>query len=72
VAVESTLPPDARFTVVHGGSRRLVDRLLLSRALAARLAGAWIGNDALPDEALTPTARVRGSTHAPVVAELDL
>jgi endonuclease/exonuclease/phosphatase family metal-dependent hydrolase len=68
--VELAVPAAARYTVVHDGSPRLVDHLLLSRALAAGLRAASIPNQALPDEA--SAAEVRASTHAPVVADLEL
>jgi endonuclease/exonuclease/phosphatase family metal-dependent hydrolase len=72
VAVADRVPAARRFSVVHAGAPRLVDHLLVSRALAAGLRAAAIRNDALPDEASASPEAVTASTHAPVVAELDL
>lgn len=71
-AVEEAIPAAARYSVLHAGHPRLVDHLLLSRALIGGLRDASIANRMLPDEVSTAPGAVRASTHAPVVAELEL
>ena len=73
-ATETSLPREARFSVIHQGTRRLLDHVLVSRALARGHVRTEIHNGQLVDEydafiAGTPTP---GSFHAPVLAEFDL
>lgn len=66
---EAAVPDAERFSVRHHGRKLVLDHLLLSAALRARLRAVAIDNAGLPDEAeaVEPPA---GSFHAPVVAEL--
>lgn len=74
VALEDRVPEPARYTVVHGGRRLLLDHLLASPAVAAGCVDAACLNAGLPDEVELEAAGVApvGSLHAPVVAELAL
>jgi len=69
---ERLVPPERRFTVIHRGRPLLLDHLLLSPALRARLVDVDIANAALADEAEAGAKPVDGSFHAPMVAEFDL
>ncbi|MFO1058894.1 MAG: endonuclease/exonuclease/phosphatase family protein [Dongiaceae bacterium] len=64
---EADVPEARRFSVRHHGRRLVLDHLLVSAALRARLVSAAIDNAGLPDEA--EDAVPPGSFHAPVVAE---
>jgi endonuclease/exonuclease/phosphatase family metal-dependent hydrolase len=71
VPLERSLARSRRFSVVHHGRPRMLDHILVSRALLAWYRGIEVHNEALGDELLTPYA-VRGtlqSFHAPLVAE---
>lgn len=64
------VPADARFSVLHGGDRALIDHLLVSAPLRAHLTGARLFNDALRDHppivpGASPTV---DSDHAPLLA----
>jgi endonuclease/exonuclease/phosphatase family metal-dependent hydrolase len=74
IPVARSLPADRRFTTVHAGRRLLVDHILVSRPLLTALREAAIHNETLPDEAYASAtlAHPTESTHAPVLAELDL
>jgi endonuclease/exonuclease/phosphatase family metal-dependent hydrolase len=70
-ALEGRLPEARRFTVLHGGHRRMLDHILCSAALAATCSAVEADNEGLPDE-----TRMAGddphSNHAPLVAEFDI
>jgi endonuclease/exonuclease/phosphatase family metal-dependent hydrolase len=72
--VARSLPQDQRFTVVHAGRRLMLDHILISRALLGGLRSVAAHNETVADEAhavagiLHPTE----SSHAPLVAELEL
>lgn len=70
-ALELRLPEAERFTVIHGGRRRMLDHILCSPALAARCCGIMADNRSLPDETEMAADDPR-SNHAPLVAEFDL
>jgi endonuclease/exonuclease/phosphatase family metal-dependent hydrolase len=70
-ALEGRLPEARRFTVLHGGRRRMLDHILCSAALAARCRGVAADNDGLPDE-LSMAEDDPRSNHAPLVADFDL
>jgi endonuclease/exonuclease/phosphatase family metal-dependent hydrolase len=72
--VARSLPADRRFTTVHAGRRLMVDHILVSRPLLAGLRDVAIQNEILPDEAQASAVFTHPteSTHAPVVAELEL
>jgi len=73
-AAEEAVPAAARFTVLHGGRRLLLDHLLVSAGLAERLVATEIANDGLADEAGAEglAGAGGGSFHAPLVAAFDL
>lgn len=71
-AAETTVPIEARYSVIFQGKRRLLDHILLSRELARTHVSTEIHNEQLVDEY---EAHVAGTTtpasfHAPIVAEL--
>lgn len=70
-ALELRLPETERFTVIHGGRRRMLDHILCAPALAARCRDIRADNRNLPDEA-TMAADDPRSNHAPLVATFDL
>lgn len=70
-ALELRLPEDRRFTMLHGGQRRMLDHILCSPALAARCRRIEADNRDLPDEVAMATDDPR-SNHAPLVAEFDI
>jgi len=74
IALEQRVPPEQRFTVIHGGQHVMLDHLLASRALAATCRGMEIHNTALSDElvAYAMASDSPESYHAPVVADFDL
>lgn len=70
-ALEEKLPPERRFSVIHGGRPLLLDHILVSPALKAAYRSVEALNDGLPDEqAMTPDDP--RSNHAPLVAGFDL
>ena len=71
VALERSLPPDQRFSVVHQGHRLMLDHILVSRPLLAAFRRLEIHAETLGDElvAATGTLHPTESTHAPLVAE---
>ena len=72
--LERDLPEARRFSVIHGGRRLMLDHLLASRSLRARVRAVEAHNETLEDEAAVP-ARNRGpagSFHAPLLASFDL
>jgi endonuclease/exonuclease/phosphatase family metal-dependent hydrolase len=70
--VEQALPPQRRFSLIHGGQRWLVDHILVSSALCAWHEGSDILNDALRDETAPADPQFGGSFHAPLVATFDV
>lgn len=70
-ALELRLPEARRFTVNHGGHRRMFDHILCSPALAAACRAVEADNKDLPDETLMAEDDPR-SNHAPLVAEFDV
>ncbi len=72
VPLERAIPPAARFTVVHAGTRAMLDHVLVSRALLAWYRGSEVHNEALGDEVGAPQVAARpDSLHAPVVAAFE-
>jgi endonuclease/exonuclease/phosphatase family metal-dependent hydrolase len=73
-ALESGPGDPARYSVVHGARRVMLDHILASRSLALRCRKITIDNVGLLDET-EPAAlsgRRPGSYHAPVVVEFDV
>ena len=65
--LETRVPLDRRYSVLHGGEPRLIDHILASASLARRCVSVDIVNAGLPDEAYAQDP-IEGSLHAPVVA----
>ena len=74
LAPEHGLPPERRYSVIHGGVHVMLDHLLASPALMAACRGMEIHNESLRDElaAFTAGGQSPESFHAPVVATFDL
>lgn len=72
--LERGLPETRRHTVIHGGRRQMLDHLLASRALRARVHAVEVHNEALEDEAAAPAPgpAPSGSFHAPLLASFTL
>lgn len=74
VSLEHGVPAERRYSVLHAGRKAMLDHLLASRALAARLRQVEIHNAGLGDE-LVAAASAHASPesyHAPLVAEFGL
>jgi endonuclease/exonuclease/phosphatase family metal-dependent hydrolase len=69
--LELRLPEDRRYTVIHGGHRRMLDHILCSKALAATCRRVEADNATLADETLMAEDDPH-SNHAPLVAEFDV
>lgn len=69
--LELRLPEERRFTLRHGGRRRMLDHILCSAALAARCTAVTVDNADLADETTMAEDDPR-SNHAPLVAEFDV
>ena len=69
--LEENLPPERRFSVIHGGRPLLLDHILVSPALKAAYRSIEALNDGLPDEHSMAPDDPR-SNHAPLVAGFDL
>ena len=72
IVLDRSLPKDRRFSVLHHGRPQMLDHILVSRALLARLVAVEAHNETLGDE-LVGYGKVQHATsspHAPVVAEL--
>lgn len=74
VSLEHELPEERRFSVVHAGRKAMLDHLLVSRGLLARVSGIEAHNEGLGDELVAAASHHRSpeSYHAPLVAEFDL
>jgi endonuclease/exonuclease/phosphatase family metal-dependent hydrolase len=70
-ALEERLPAARRYTLLHGGHRRMLDHILCSKGLAARCRGIEADNENLSDETEMADDDPR-SNHAPLVADFDL
>lgn len=74
VVLDRALPGDLRFSTLHHGRALMLDHILASRSLVARLRDIEVYNEALSDE-IVSFAKGRqeaGSFHAPLVAEFDM
>ncbi|PTW63337.1 endonuclease/exonuclease/phosphatase family metal-dependent hydrolase [Breoghania corrubedonensis] len=68
--VEAAIAEDRRFTVSHHGHHHMLDHILVSTALSARLKSVQILNRDLADEVDdSKTQAALGSFHAPLVAD---
>jgi len=70
-ALELRLPEARRYSLLHGGRRRMLDHILCSASLSASCRGVEAHNEALPDEIEMPDDDPR-SNHAPLLAVFDL
>lgn len=70
ISLERALPQSQRFSVIHHGRPSMLDHVLASRQLAAWAQGIAAHNEALGDEALSPSLVPASgeSYHAPLVA----
>jgi endonuclease/exonuclease/phosphatase family metal-dependent hydrolase len=68
ISLARSVPPELRYSVLHGGERALYDQLLVSRALYGAFHHFALHNEALADEG-TVGADTPFSFHAPLVAE---
>lgn len=74
VSLEASLPADRRYSVLHAGYKAMLDHLLASRGLLARLREVQIHNEGLGDELVGYASAHTSpeSYHAPLVAEFEL
>lgn len=74
VPCERTVPLSSRYSLLHRGQGRMLDHVLVSRALLAGYRGSEIHNELLHDESLAfATDKLYPeSDHAPVVATFEL
>lgn len=72
--IESAVPADRRFSVLHHGLKLMLDHLLVSAQLRKAHRGMAIFNEGLPDEYLAwlKGEQTAGSFHAPVIADFAL
>ncbi len=71
VTAEDRVPEATRYSLLHAGERLMLDHVLVSRALAPRIAGAEVHSAGLPDEQSMAADDPRPH-HAPVVVEFKL
>jgi endonuclease/exonuclease/phosphatase family metal-dependent hydrolase len=74
VPCEHTIPESSRFSLLYHGKGRMIDHLLVSRALLAYYKGSEIHNEILHDESIrfSDDKLFPESDHAPVIAEFAL
>jgi len=74
VPCENNIPESARYSLLHLGHGKMLDHIIVSRALLTHLRGAVVHNEALIDEsgAFRGDVKFPQSDHAPVVAEFEL
>jgi len=74
VPCENNIPESARYSLLHLGHGKMLDHIIVSRALLTYLRGAKVHNEALVDEsgAFRGDVKFPESDHAPVVAEFEL
>ncbi len=74
VPLETLAPEGTRYSVLHAGRPVLLDHILASDSLRARVASVEVLSAGLPDEVEAPARGepVLGSFHAPVVAEFEI
>ncbi len=74
ISLEQSVPRERRYSVIHAGHKAMLDHLLASRTLAARLHGVEVHNEGLTDEIIAQASahKTPESLHAPLVAEFVL
>lgn len=72
--IETAMPENRRFSVLHHGLRLMLDHLMVSPQLKRMHRAIDIFNETLPDEYLAWVrgVQIAGSFHAPVIAEFDI
>jgi endonuclease/exonuclease/phosphatase family metal-dependent hydrolase len=68
VVLDQAIPRHGRWSVLHQGRPEMLDHILASQQLAARVRTVEAHNEGVGDEA-PGTAAITGSSHAPLVAE---
>lgn len=74
VACENTIPESSRYTYLYQGQKRLLDHILISKALLPYYRSSEIHNEILRDEsvAFAFDTKFPESDHAPFIIELEL
>ncbi|MEM6966097.1 MAG: endonuclease/exonuclease/phosphatase family protein [Bacteroidota bacterium] len=74
VACENTIPESARYTYLHQGQKRLLDHILISKALMPCYRTSEIHNETLRDESIAYAydTKFPESDHAPFIIELEV
>lgn len=74
VPAKNTIPDSSRYTYLHQGHKRLLDHVLISKALIPYYRGAEIHNELLHDEtiAFALDTKFPESDHAPFVIEFEV
>jgi exonuclease III len=74
IPCELTIPASLRYSFLHFGQGRMLDHLLVSRALFAYFRQAEVHNELLHDESSSGASdkKFPESDHAPVVVEFAL
>ncbi|MDT0608458.1 endonuclease/exonuclease/phosphatase family protein [Croceitalea rosinachiae] len=74
VACENTIPESSRYTYIYRGQKRLIDHILISKALMPFYRTSEIHNETLEDEsvAFALDSKFPESDHAPFIIELEL
>ncbi len=74
VSCEKTIPEPSRYTFFYWGQKRLLDHMLISKALLPYYRFAEIHNETLHDESIAFRTDIKypNSDHAPFVAEFDV
>lgn len=72
VLLDRAIPSDRRYSVIHQGRPQMLDHILASRSLYARVSSIEVHNEALADEAVgfARVDRPTGSYHALVVIDV--
>ena len=74
VPAENTIPDSSRYTFLYRGRKRLLDHVLMSKALIPHYRGSEIHNEMLNDEtiAFALDTKFPESDHAPFIIEFDI
>lgn len=73
IACENTIPETSRYTYIHKGKKRMLDHMLISRAMMTYYSHSEIHNETLHDESVSfaTDKKFPESDHAPFIAEFD-
>jgi endonuclease/exonuclease/phosphatase family metal-dependent hydrolase len=73
-AIERRIPDQQRYSVLHAGAHKMLDHILVSKALMGALCGAQVDNQGLADEVFdaAPQRSISESFHAAVAADFAL